>query len=165
MTSLLASQIGMELQCSLASMASLMNQGRPRPMQMSKTLEPTALDTAMSPSPSSATEMEPSASGMDVPMARKVRPMTTSGMPQRQPILSMNSTMKYEIHVMWMSEMKKVAQNHFCPHDSDSDASAIICFLSSLFAASYLSSQPSCWVGSSSSSRWQSGMVIMKMNS
>merc|ERR1719171_3337992 len=73
---------------------SLMNHGRPSPMQMSNTLEPTALETAMSPSPSAATATDPRASGMEVPMARKVRPMTTSGMPQRQPILSMNSTMK-----------------------------------------------------------------------
>ena len=36
----------------------LMRKGRPRPRLMSNTLEPMALDTAMSPNPSLATRME-----------------------------------------------------------------------------------------------------------
>ena len=36
----------------------LMRMGRPRPRLMSNTLEPMALDTAMSPNPSRATRME-----------------------------------------------------------------------------------------------------------
>ena len=39
-------------------MAMLITKGRPRPRSMSNTLDPRALDTAMSPKPSRATRME-----------------------------------------------------------------------------------------------------------
>merc|ERR1711977_323062 len=56
------------------SMQVAINQGTPSPMQMSNTLEPMALDTAMSPSSFLATAIEPSASGTEVPIARNVMP-------------------------------------------------------------------------------------------
>ena len=43
-------------------MAMLITKGKPRPRSMSNTLDPSALDTAMSPKPSRATRMELSAS-------------------------------------------------------------------------------------------------------
>ena len=46
-----------------------------RPTRMSKTFEPMEDEMAMSPRPSLAMYMELSASGMDVPLARIVRPM------------------------------------------------------------------------------------------
>ena len=60
--------------------------GKSRPSQMSNTLLPTALATAMSPSPIFATAMEPRASGMDVPAATTSVPMTTCGIPMMHPI-------------------------------------------------------------------------------
>eukprot|EP00965_Chrysotila_dentata_P080045 2640551-Pleurochrysis_carterae.AAC.1 len=48
---------------------------------MSKTLDPMEDERAMSPWPSRATSTEESASGMDVPAASTVTPITASGMP------------------------------------------------------------------------------------
>merc|ERR1719421_1653708 len=95
------------------SMRVARNHGKPRPMQISNTLEPMALETAMSPSPSFATAMEPSASGTDVPIARKVMPMMKDEMPHAQPIFSMSTTMKYDRIVIHTSEMVNVTRYIF----------------------------------------------------
>ena len=55
------------------------------PMVMSKMLEPTELDTAMSPRPFRATITLVMRSGMDVPAARMVSPMISSEMPTVSP--------------------------------------------------------------------------------
>merc|ERR1719171_1276202 len=63
---------------------------------MSKTLEPIAFETAMSPWPLRATSREPIASGTEVPAARRVQPMIAGWMLSMQPILEAHETMKYE---------------------------------------------------------------------
>jgi len=50
--------------------------GKPKPIKISKTLEPSALATAMPPSPSFATATELIASGMEMPAATTRSPMT-----------------------------------------------------------------------------------------
>jgi len=80
-------------------MAVLKNQGRPRQTKISKTLEPIAFDTAMSPYlsqnlheyrikkykktvyPSLITAILERASGTETPAATKVSPITVSGTP------------------------------------------------------------------------------------
>lgn len=52
------------------------SQGMGRPTRMSKMLEPMDEETAMSPKPRRATAREESASGMEVPAASSVRPIT-----------------------------------------------------------------------------------------
>eukprot|EP00316_Scyphosphaera_apsteinii_P003291 CAMPEP_0119338960 /NCGR_PEP_ID=MMETSP1333-20130426/97278_1 /TAXON_ID=418940 /ORGANISM="Scyphosphaera apsteinii, Strain RCC1455" /LENGTH=99 /DNA_ID=CAMNT_0007350383 /DNA_START=189 /DNA_END=488 /DNA_ORIENTATION=+ len=64
-----------------------------RPKVMSNTLEPIEEERAMSPWPSRATNTEDSASGIEVPAANTVTPMTDSGMPIVVPISSANHTM------------------------------------------------------------------------
>ena len=61
---------------------------------MSKTLEPKALDTAITPLPSLATISEAMASGPEVPMAHTVSPMSVSLMPSMQPAFSAQEIMK-----------------------------------------------------------------------
>lgn len=68
------------------------NQGTPSPKRMSKMLEPTALETAMSPLPCRATMMDEMRSGMEVPAARTVRAMMTAGMCKLSAITMADST-------------------------------------------------------------------------
>mmetsp|Transcript_128971 Transcript_128971/g.373160 ORF Transcript_128971/g.373160 Transcript_128971/m.373160 type:complete len:249 (+) Transcript_128971:242-988(+) len=76
--------------------AAFKNHGNPRPNKMSNVFEPTALATAMSPMPSLATAIEPMASGTEVPAAKMIKPITTSGIPNKQwPIRPPASTAKY----------------------------------------------------------------------
>merc|ERR1719502_1142865 len=70
--------------------------GTARPNRMSKMLLPMELDTAMSPCPLLATARLESASGMEVPAARSVSPMTGSGIPVTQPNCTAIHTMMYE---------------------------------------------------------------------
>jgi hypothetical protein len=72
------------------------SQGIGRPTQMSKMLEPTELDTAMSPSPFLATITEVIRSGILVPAANIVRPITSLGMWKVIPIVFATQTMTYE---------------------------------------------------------------------
>merc|ERR1719261_1706571 len=71
-------------------------QGTARPKRISKMLEPIDDETAMSPWPFLATARDDRASGMEVPAARSVRPMTGSGMPVTQPNCTAIQTMTYE---------------------------------------------------------------------
>lgn len=57
------------------------NDDNPYPTVMSNMLEPTELDTAMSPKPFLATITLVMRSGIEVPAARIVRPMISSVMP------------------------------------------------------------------------------------
>ena len=77
--------------------------GTGRPTRMSKMLLPMELETAISPSPMRATITLVSKSGTEVPAARNVNPMIIDGMPKVAPMVSAQSTMKYEyppIHAM-----------------------------------------------------------------
>ena len=56
--------------------------------------EPTEDETAMSPFPCLATRTLVIKSGTEVPAARKVRPITTSGMPIVPPVLVAHQTIK-----------------------------------------------------------------------
>lgn len=60
----------------------------PYPTVMSNMLEPTELDTAISPKPFLATMTLVMRSGMEVPAARIVRPMISSVMPTVSPTCS-----------------------------------------------------------------------------
>merc|ERR1719267_453828 len=70
------------------------NHGTGSPKATSKMLEPIEEDTAISPSPCLATITEDSKSGTEVPAARIVNPMTTSGIPKLRPKISASSTMQ-----------------------------------------------------------------------
>ena len=78
---------------SAAAMILKHSHGRGRPKATSKMFDPMDDETAMSPCPCCATITEESRSGTDVPAARIVRPMTTSGMPTVLPKISASSTM------------------------------------------------------------------------
>mmetsp|Transcript_19697 Transcript_19697/g.57502 ORF Transcript_19697/g.57502 Transcript_19697/m.57502 type:complete len:244 (-) Transcript_19697:1459-2190(-) len=69
------------------------SQGIGSPTATSKMLDPMDDDTAMSPRPCRATMTEESRSGTEVPAARMVSPMTTSGTPIVAPKISASSTM------------------------------------------------------------------------
>mmetsp|Transcript_9460 Transcript_9460/g.19223 ORF Transcript_9460/g.19223 Transcript_9460/m.19223 type:complete len:201 (+) Transcript_9460:37-639(+) len=87
------------------------NHGTGRPMRMSKTLEPMELLTAMSPWPFLATAREDRASGTEVPAAKRVRPMTGSGIPIIKPITVAIQTMKKARMAIHTMDMKNVTQN------------------------------------------------------
>lgn len=70
------------------------NQGSPRQTRISKTLLPTALLTAMSPSPSLITANDERASGTLTPAATNVRPIIVSGIPRVLPMEYRISAMK-----------------------------------------------------------------------
>ena len=57
-------------------------------------LEPIEEETAMSPWPRLATAIDESASGIEVPLASRVRPMMVSGTPMRAPKSVTIQTMK-----------------------------------------------------------------------
>ena len=67
-------------------MIDLISHGSPKQMSMSNVLDPMLLDTAMEPWPCFDTMREEMTSGMLVPTARKVRPITESGMLHVYPI-------------------------------------------------------------------------------
>merc|ERR1711865_506871 len=68
--------------------------GMGSPMRMSKMLEPIEDDTAMSPWPCLATMTEVIRSGIEVPAARKVRPIIVGGILIRSPRMLTHQTMK-----------------------------------------------------------------------
>ena len=70
------------------------SQGRGKPTRTSKMFDPIEDETAMSPNPWRATITELNKSGTDVPAARKVRPMTGSGMPTAAPKVVAHHTIK-----------------------------------------------------------------------
>ena len=77
-------------------MAVCINHGRPKHTRISKTFEPIAFDTAISPKPSLITAIELRASGTDTPAATNVNPITVSGMANVEPITVIIQTIKYE---------------------------------------------------------------------
>jgi hypothetical protein len=72
------------------------NQGTGNPTVTSKILLPTEDDTAMSPKPFLATMTLVMRSGIDVPAARKVSPITSGGIPIVSPVTVAHHTMRYE---------------------------------------------------------------------
>ena len=75
-------------------MSPLSAHGMPKPRRMSKTFEPIAFETAMSPWPCLATSSEPIASGTEVPAARTVTPMIAGWIFHMQPSFDAHVTMK-----------------------------------------------------------------------
>ena len=69
------------------------SQGSPSPKKISKTLDPIEFDTAISPYPFRATRTDAIVSGTDVPAAKKVIPMTVSGIPKVKPVRQIIQTM------------------------------------------------------------------------
>lgn len=70
--------------------------GTGRPTQTSKILDPTELDTAMSPSPFRATMTLVIKSGILVPAAKIVNPIISVGITKVSPIVFAHQTIKYE---------------------------------------------------------------------
>lgn len=70
------------------------NQGSGSPTVTSKMLEPTEEETAMSPKPLRATMTLVMRSGMDVPAAKKVRPITSGGMENALPVIVDHQTIR-----------------------------------------------------------------------
>ena len=79
---------------------------------MSNTLLPTALATAMSAKPSLATAIEDKASGIEVPAAKTVVPMTTAGMLSMHPILTHHSTIQCVMNPIHAMDMKNDTRYH-----------------------------------------------------
>jgi len=70
------------------------NQGIGNPTVTSKMLLPTEEDTAMSPNPFLATITLVIRSGMEVPAARKVKPITSGGIPAVFPVTVAHQTIR-----------------------------------------------------------------------
>ena len=87
--------------------------GNGSPTSTSKMLEPIEDETAMSPSPARATMTEVSRSGMDVPAARNVRPITAGGMPKTSPMVVANQTVKKEKTPIQAMAPRKVKGKYF----------------------------------------------------
>ena len=75
---------------------------------MSKTFEPIDEESAMSPCPSRATSTDEMASGMDVPAARIVTPMTDSERPIATPMCSALETITHVRMPIHTIELTKV---------------------------------------------------------
>mmetsp|Transcript_585 Transcript_585/g.1699 ORF Transcript_585/g.1699 Transcript_585/m.1699 type:complete len:342 (-) Transcript_585:32-1057(-) len=97
------------------------------PRQMSKTLLPMALLTAMLPMPSRATTMEPSASGTDVPAASTVRPMTTGSRPMAQPMRVAWSTSSHDSAPISRMLIENVTMYHLPFSNRSSPQSGMVC--------------------------------------
>merc|ERR1712238_517441 len=97
--------------------SSLIIHGTGRPNKMSKIFDPIEDDTAMSPSPMRATAIEETASGMEVPAARMVKPRTIAalGSPRKMtsPRISTHHTSTKENIAIQHNESKNVTMNHF----------------------------------------------------
>mmetsp|Transcript_101264 Transcript_101264/g.261686 ORF Transcript_101264/g.261686 Transcript_101264/m.261686 type:complete len:256 (-) Transcript_101264:623-1390(-) len=86
--------------------------GTPSPTRMSKTFEPKALATAMSPSPFFATAIDARASGIEVPAASGMRPMTRGGTISSCPIRAVESIIrKVAMPIQRMESVKSVHGN------------------------------------------------------
>lgn len=72
------------------------SQGNGNPTVTSKMLDPTEEDTAMSPNPLRATITLVIRSGIEVPAAKNVRPMTGGGILKTSPAYVAHQTIKYE---------------------------------------------------------------------
>lgn len=78
-------------------------------------LLPTELETAMSPNPFRATMTEVMRSGIDVPAAKKVRPITSGGILAVSPTTLAHHTIKYEYAAIHIIEPKNVTGNNRLP--------------------------------------------------
>ena len=76
-------------------------------------MDPTAFATAMSARPSLATAMDESASGMDVPAASTVVPMTTAGIFSMHPMRTHHSTIQCVMNPIHAIDMAKETMYHF----------------------------------------------------
>jgi len=72
------------------------NHGKGNPTVTSKIFEPTEDETAMSPKPFRATMTLVIRSGIEVPAAKKVRPITSGGIWKAFPVIVAHQTMRYE---------------------------------------------------------------------
>jgi len=70
------------------------NQGKGSPTVTSKILDPTEEETAMSPKPFRATMTLVIKSGIDVPAAKNVRPITSGGIVKASPVMVAHQTIK-----------------------------------------------------------------------
>lgn len=92
------------------------------PTVTSKILLPTELDTAMSPYPFRATMTLVMRSGMLVPAARNVRPITSGGMATVSPATFAHQTIRYEYAAIQKIEPMNVMGKNFFPEIERVDA-------------------------------------------
>ncbi|KMQ95275.1 hypothetical protein RF55_4519 [Lasius niger] len=85
------------------------------PTVTSKMLLPTELDTAISPYPFRATITLVMRSGMLVPAARNVRPITSGGMATVSPATFAHQTIRYEYAAIQKIEPMNVIGKNFFP--------------------------------------------------
>lgn len=85
------------------------------PTVTSKMLLPTELETAISPYPFRATITLVIRSGMLVPAARNVRPITSGGMATVSPATFAHQTIRYEYAAIQKIEPMKVIGKNFFP--------------------------------------------------
>lgn len=78
-------------------------------------LLPTELETAMSPNPFRATMTLVIRSGMLVPAARNVRPITSGGMRTVSPAMFAHQTIRYEYAAIQKIEPMNVTAKNFFP--------------------------------------------------
>ena len=88
--------------------------------------EPTALETAMLPSPFLATMIEARASGTEVPTARMMRPTMSSGMWAMQAARVAKSTIRNEKSPMCTIDIVNVSGYHFS-HFSSRQSGMVAC--------------------------------------
>mmetsp|Transcript_26984 Transcript_26984/g.79744 ORF Transcript_26984/g.79744 Transcript_26984/m.79744 type:complete len:258 (-) Transcript_26984:336-1109(-) len=129
----------------------LTHHGRPRPRRMLKMLEPSALQTAMSPFPSLATMIDESASGTEVPTERTSRPTISSGISRMQEARVAVSTMTKERRPIHTIDMVKVTKYHDL--NLSSRQSGMVNFMANASGRAMMSRTP---VPSSSSSASES---------
>lgn len=85
-----------------------MNQGMPRPNRISKTFDPMALLTAISPRPCLATTIEPIKSGTLVPAAKTVNPKKVAFIDSASAMFTMPFTSTQLIPAMAAMDITKV---------------------------------------------------------
>lgn len=85
------------------------------PTVTSKILLPTELDTAISPNPFRATMTLVMRSGMLVPAARNVRPITSGGIATVSPATFAHQTIRYEYAAIQKIEPMNVIGKNFFP--------------------------------------------------
>lgn len=93
------------------------------PTVTSNMLLPTDEDTAISPKPFLATMTEVMRSGMEVPAARAVRPITSGGMPSVSPSTVAHHTIRYEYAAIQTMLPRNVTAKNFLPADANTEFS------------------------------------------
>lgn len=88
------------------------------PTVTSKMLLPTEEETAMSPKPLRATMTDVIKSGIDVPAARNVKPITSGGILTVSPTILAHQTIRYEYAAIHKILPRNVIGKNFLPKEN-----------------------------------------------